>query len=80
MKLDGVGPVDMWHVTPDSWHMTCEMWHMVGGEHSLQISASQLLRFGIESVLKILNERITDWMNKLLTKVILEQPRVHRIC
>ena len=29
---------------------------MVGGEHSLQISAPQLLRFGIDSVLKILNK------------------------
>ena len=28
------------------------MRHMVGGEHSLQISATQLLRFGIDSVLE----------------------------
>ena len=33
---------------------------MVGFEHSLKISAPQFLRFGIDSVLKILNERITE--------------------
>ena len=32
---------------------------MVGDEYSLKISAPQLLRFGIDSVLKILNERMT---------------------
>ena len=58
-KLDGVGPVknrpspdklnhfvkkeEKKKMTPDTWHMTREMWHMVGGEHSLKISASQLL-------------------------------------
>ena len=49
---------DMWNVTPDMWHMTCDTWHdtwhvthgtMVEGEHSLKISAPQLLRFGQES-------------------------------
>ena len=39
---------------------------MVGGEHSLNISAPQLLWFGIDSVLKILNERITQSMNELM--------------
>ena len=36
---------------------------MVGVEHSLKISAPQLLRFGIDSVLKILNERMTYSVN-----------------
>ena len=53
------GTRDTWHVTPDTWHITHDMWHMVGGEHSLKISAPQLLQFGIDSVLNILNERIT---------------------
>ena len=39
------------------------MRHMVGGEHSLKISAPQLLWFGIDSVLKIMNERITQSVN-----------------
>ena len=33
------------------------MWHMVRGEHSLKISALKLLRFGIDSILKILNKK-----------------------
>ena len=40
---------------------------MVGGEHSLKISAPQLLRFGIDSVLKTLNKRITDLINELMS-------------
>ena len=36
----------------------------MGGEHSLKMSAPQLLRFGIDSVLKILNERITQSVNQ----------------
>ena len=42
------------------------MWHMVGGEHSVKIWASQLLRFGIESVLKVLNKRITYLFDQLI--------------
>ena len=38
-----------------------------GGEHSLKISAPPLLLFGIDSVLNIPNEKITqlinEWMN-----------------
>ena len=79
------------------WHVTSYMWHMVGGEHSLKISAPQLLRFGLDSVLKIVNKRITDLINEsvsykgvcrtaratpglLITKVFVEQPRLHRLC
>ena len=55
---------DTWHMPPDIWHLTCDMWHMVGGEHSLKISAPQLSRFGRDSVLKILNERISEWITE----------------
>ena len=60
--------------------MTCDMWHMVGGEHSLKISAPQLLWFGIDSVLKIFPETMTELINQLVTEVIVEQPRLHRVC
>ena len=39
---------------------------MVGSERFLQISAPQLLRLGIDSVLKILNERITNSINQYI--------------
>ena len=44
---------DTWYLPRDTWHMTCDTWG--GIEHYLKMSASQLLRFGIGSVLKILN-------------------------
>ena len=39
---------------------------MLGGEHSLKMLAPQLLRLGIDSVLKILNVRITYRMHELI--------------
>ena len=44
----------------------CDMWHMVGGEHYFKMSAPQLLRFGIDSVLKdhLLNQPINQWINQ----------------
>ena len=74
---------DTWNVTCDMWHityMTHDMWHMVKDEHSLKILTSQLLRFWIDSVLKILNENMNALTDKLLTKVFIEQSRLHQIC
>ena len=62
-----------WHVTGDMWHpatlweaqSSCEgpLASLVEGKNSLKISAPQLLQFGIDSVLKILNKRITELLN-----------------
>ena len=46
---------EMWHVTHDM--VQIDMWRMVGGEHYLKMSAPQLLRFEMDSVLKILNKK-----------------------
>ena len=65
------------------WHVTCDMWHMLRGEHSLKMSAPQLLQFGIDSVLKILNKKdhlLNQWINESMTKVFIEQPRLHPVC
>ena len=83
----------MWHLTSDTWHLTPDtlyvtrdndMWHIVRGEHSLKMSAPYLLGLGLFSVLKILNKWITDLINQLinewLTRVFVEQPRLHRVC
>ena len=40
-------------------YMACDMCYMVGAEHFLKISPPKLLSFGIDSVWKILNERMT---------------------
>ena len=51
---------------------------MVGGIDSLKSSALQLFRFGIDSVLKIMTERIIESINQLIkdlmTKVFIEHP------
>ena len=65
---------DKWHVTNDIWHMTCDLWW--GMKILSKFLAPQLLWFGRASALKILNERITLWMNEwmiLITKVFIEQ-------
>ena len=47
------------------------------GHRSLNISAHKLLRFGIKSVLRILNKRMTESMNELMTNEVIKQPRLH---
>ena len=54
--------LDTWHAICDMWHVTCDMWHMLWDEHNLKISALQLSRLGIDSVLKILSETMTQIM------------------
>ena len=73
---------DTWHRTPDNWHVTCNMWPVTrgGGEHSLKILAPQLFRFWKDSVVKIFPQRITQLVPKLITKVFVEQPWLHRVC
>ena len=55
----------MWHMTRDMWRAACDIWHLKhgGGEHSFKMSAPQLLRFGIDGVMMVLNKRITNWIN-----------------
>ena len=79
-----VGPVDNRPYT--NWlnlfekKKTCDSWYVVGVEHFLKISAPQLLRFGNEGVLKIWRKRMTYRVNELMTKVFVEQLRLHRVC
>ena len=54
-------------MTPEAWHLIYDTWHLTlsgGGEHSLNLSSPHLLWFGIDSFLKILKKRVTDWMNQ----------------
>ena len=57
------------------------MWNIVGGEHSLKISAPQFVRFGIDSVFKILNttdDRLIEWLNQLMAMVYVEHPWLYK--
>ena len=68
------------NVTSDTWHVICDTWHVVLDEHSLKISAPLLLRFEIEGVLKIWRKSVSQQMNELMTKVFVEEPRLHLVC
>ena len=73
-------PGDMWQVICDWWQVTRDTWLMVWGEHFLKMSALRLSRFGSYDVLKIWRKRITELISKRMTKVFVEQPRLHRVC
>ena len=53
---------------------------MVRSEHSLKMSALELLQLGCDIVLKVWRKRVTQLMNELITGMFVEQPRVHRAC
>ena len=69
---------DMWHVTCDMWHVTCDTWHVWGNEHSLKISASLL--FVIYDIMNIWRKRMIRLINESVTRLFIEQPRLHRVC
>ena len=94
--LDGVGPVDnrpstdelhhfvrkkekMWHVTRDMWHVTHDMFGGVNILSKFQLPSSYCLWF-------MLLWRsggkgwLTHWINQSVTEVIVEQPRLHKVC
>ena len=66
----------MWHMTRDMWHLTFDKWQVDGVEHSLKIP---------------LAHTVWEWRcfedfeekdqspNELITKVLVQQPRLHRI-
>ena len=62
---------DMWHLTPDTSHVTHDIWHVSCDTEGVmnivskfQVPSSYGLGcLGCEGVLKIPNERMTDWMN-----------------
>ena len=69
---------DTWHLTPDTWHLTCDTGWGINFLSKLQISSSYDLsvmmfwRFGKGS----LTQLIIYW----ITKVFVEQPRLHLVC
>ena len=71
------------NLTWDAWHLTHNTWHVtIGrGEHSLKISAIQLLRFGCNDVLNVRRKRMTRRLNQQISdRSVVEQPRQHRVC
>ena len=66
MKIIIVTP-DTWKEIHDTWHLTLDMWQIVGGEHCLKMSATYLLQFECNDVMKVWRKRITQWMNQLMS-------------
>ena len=56
----------MWYLAREMWYVTRDMWHLVVAEVFLNVLAPQLLWFGIDSVLKILNKKMTQSMNHFI--------------
>ena len=73
---------DMWHVRRDMWHVRRDTWHVLGRGNILskfQLPSSYLLWFMIlwRSGGK---GWVTEWINQSVTRLFIEQPRLHRVC
>ena len=80
---------DMWHVTHDTWHVTCDetrdTWHVTcfGGWtfsqnfSSLALTVCDLWYY---EDLEEKDEWINELMNQWMTRLFIEQPRLHRVC
>ena len=76
---------DMWLVTGDMWHLTRDMWHVTrdmfaGGWTFSQNFSSLALTVYDLWYYEDLEERMTDSVNELMTRLFIEQPRLHRVC
>ena len=73
----------MWHVTHNMWQVTGDMWHVShetrGGEHCVKISSPKLKMCGSINVLKI-GQKKDQSINESVAELLVEQPRVHRVC
>ena len=75
---------DTWHVTHDMWHLTHDMWHVGGGPgvnilSNFQLPSSYGLWFMIFWRLGGKGWR-TELINQWVMRLIVEQPRLHRVC
>ena len=71
----------MWHVTPDIWHLTRDMWHVtLGGGWIFSQNVSSLALIVWEWRCPEDLEEKDQSLNHLITKVLVEQPWLHRVC
>ena len=72
---------DMWHMTSDMGHMTHDMfgegWTFSQNFSSLALSVCDLWYYeDMEEKAHWLNESMKEW----ITRLFIEQPRLHRVC
>ena len=69
----------MRHLTSDIWHLTRDTWHAMHGEYSLTNSRS--LAYTVWEWRNFDDlEEMDQLVNESVTKVFVEQPRLHRVC
>ena len=69
------------HFPPDTWHLTCETWHVTHGggwTFSKNVSSPALTVWDRQCLedFKRKDHRLNQWM----TKVLIEQNRLHWVC
>ena len=66
----------------DTWRTTQDTWHLTGCEHWVKISGPLLTdwEMGCFEDLKEKDDQLNEWINEWVTKLFVEQPRLHRIC
>ena len=83
--------MDMWHLTRDRWQVTGDTWHVtrdtlhmthsVGWVFSQNFSSLALPVWDWQGLEDIWTKGwLTQLINELITEVIVEQPRLHRVC
>ena len=79
---------DRWQVTDDRWQVTYDTWHMthsVGWIFSHNFSSLAFPVWDWQYLEDIgtqgwVNESMNELINESVTQVIVEQPRLHRVC
>ena len=75
----------MWHMTGGTWHVTHNtrhltfdrLWTLGQNFRSLALTDWEI---GCFEDLKEKDDQLNEWINEWVTKLFVEQPRLHRIC
>ena len=70
---------DTWHLKQYTWHVTCDTWWEV--KILLKFQVPSLYGLGVKVEWRLGGKgRVNESDSELMTKVIVEQPRLHRVC
>ena len=84
--------MDIWHVTCDMWNMTHDTWHMtrdtghmtrLGGwtfSQNFSTLALTVCDLWYYEDLEEKDDSMNQSINQLMTRLFIEQPRLHRVC
>ena len=70
---------DTWHLTRDTWHLTCDTWWGVNILSKFQLPSS--FGLGGKGIWRSGGKGSLTWsISEWITKVFIEQPRLHQVC